>query len=87
VQKDMPLYALQELGGGKVRRMVRRYVHLTAEHVAPYAERLGEAQVRRSEFMAQIRHSARNEKAPASLQALELVARPAGFEPTTPPGS
>jgi len=45
VQKDMPLYALQELGGGKVRRMVRRYAHLTAEHVAPYAERLGEAQV------------------------------------------
>ena len=35
-----PLHALQELGGWESAEMVRRYAHLTAEHLAPYADRL-----------------------------------------------
>lgn len=40
VQSGTPLYALQELGGWASTEMVRRYAHLAAEHLAPYAERL-----------------------------------------------
>ena len=40
VQKGTPLYALQELGGWESPEMVRRYAHLSAEHLAPYADRL-----------------------------------------------
>jgi len=39
-QGSTPLYALQELGGWKSSEMVRRYAHLAAEHLAPYADRL-----------------------------------------------
>ena len=34
--------------------------------------------------MAQIRHSARNEKGLHHCKPFDLLARPAGFEPTTP---
>jgi len=40
VQKGTPIYALQELGGWESPEMVRRYAHLSAEHLAPYADRL-----------------------------------------------
>lgn len=40
VQLGTPLYALQELGGWESPEMVRRYAHLSAEHLAPYADRL-----------------------------------------------
>ena len=40
VQHGTPLFALQELGGWESPEMVRRYAHLTAEHLAPYADRL-----------------------------------------------
>ncbi len=40
VQNGTPLHALQELGGWETADMVRRYAHLTADHLAPYAERL-----------------------------------------------
>jgi len=40
VQGGTPLYALQELGGWQSTEMVRRYAHFSAEHLAPYAERL-----------------------------------------------
>ena len=40
VQNGTPLFALQELGGWESAEMVRRYAHLTAEHLAPYADRL-----------------------------------------------
>jgi len=40
VQNGTPLYALQELGGWESPEMVRRYAHLSAEHLAPYADRL-----------------------------------------------
>ena len=40
VQQGTPLFALQELGGWESSEMVRRYAHLAAEHLAPYADRL-----------------------------------------------
>jgi integrase len=39
VQNGTPLFALQELGGWESAEMVRRYAHLAADHLAPYAER------------------------------------------------
>jgi integrase len=41
VQSGTPLYALQELGGWESSEMVRRYAHLSAEHLAPFADRHG----------------------------------------------
>ena len=41
VQSGTPLFALQELGGWESTEMVRRYAHLAADHLAPYADRLG----------------------------------------------
>ena len=41
VQNGTPLHALQELGGWESVEMVRRYAHFSAEHLAPYADRLG----------------------------------------------
>lgn len=40
VQGGTPLFALQELGGWESVEMVRRYAHLAADHLAPYADRL-----------------------------------------------
>ena len=40
MQSGTPLFALQELGGWESAEMVRRYAHLAADHLAPYAERL-----------------------------------------------
>ena len=40
VQNGTPLFALQELGGWESPEMVRRYAHLSADHLAPFAERL-----------------------------------------------
>jgi hypothetical protein len=34
------LFALQEMGGWQSAEMVRRYAHLAADHLAPYAETL-----------------------------------------------
>jgi integrase len=40
VQAGTPLFALQEMGGWSSAKMVRRYAHLAADHLAPYAEKL-----------------------------------------------
>lgn len=40
MQSGTPQFALQELGGWESAEMVRRYAHLAADHLAPYAERL-----------------------------------------------
>lgn len=37
VQRGTPLHALQELGGWESYEMVRRYAHLSADHLADYA--------------------------------------------------
>ena len=42
VQNGTPLFALQELGGWESPEMVRRYAHMSADHLAPYADRLCE---------------------------------------------
>jgi integrase len=42
VQSGTPLFALQELAGWETERMVRRYAHLSGEHLAPHAERMAE---------------------------------------------
>ena len=36
IQHGTPLFALQELGGWETERMVRRYAHLSAEHLVVY---------------------------------------------------
>jgi len=61
VQNGTPLFALQELGGWQSPEMVRRYAHLAADHLAPYAERLGAVRAIAIENMAQIRHSSESE--------------------------
>jgi integrase len=40
VQAGTPLHALQELGGWESVEMVRRYAHLSGEHLAEYVDRL-----------------------------------------------
>jgi integrase len=45
VQNGTPLHVLQEMGGWESPEMVRRYAHLSAEHLAPYAERLSSLRV------------------------------------------
>ncbi|MES2488503.1 MAG: site-specific integrase [Pseudomonadota bacterium] len=42
VQSGTPTYALQELGGWASTEMVRRYAHLSANHLANYAERFAQ---------------------------------------------
>jgi integrase len=40
VQAGTPLHVLQELGGWESVEMVRRYAHLSSEHLADYVDRL-----------------------------------------------
>jgi integrase len=40
VQNGTPLFALQELAGWETEKMVRRYAHLDADHLAVYAGKL-----------------------------------------------
>lgn len=40
VQAGTPLHALQELGAWESAEMVRRYAHLSSEHLSQYVERL-----------------------------------------------
>lgn len=40
VQAGTPLHVLQELGGWESAEMVRRYAHLSSEHLAEYVDRL-----------------------------------------------
>ncbi|MBI1731878.1 MAG: site-specific integrase, partial [Gammaproteobacteria bacterium] len=42
MQAGTPLFALQELGGWASTEMVRRYAHLSSEHLAKYADRMAE---------------------------------------------
>jgi len=42
IQQGTPLIALQELGGWETERMVRRYAHLAADHLAAF---VGNAQI------------------------------------------
>ena len=42
VQAGTPLYVLQELGGWSSAEMVRKYAHLSSEHLAAYAEQMSQ---------------------------------------------
>ncbi|TLZ28905.1 MAG: hypothetical protein E6K29_10845 [Gammaproteobacteria bacterium] len=53
VQNGTPLFALQELAGWETEKMVRRYAHFAAGHLALYADNLeshGTAAARPSDF-------------------------------------
>ena len=45
VQAGTPLYVLQELGGWESVEMVRKYAHLSSQHLIGYVDRLSEMQV------------------------------------------
>ena len=45
MQNGTPQFVLPELGGWASAEMVRRYADLAADHLAPYAERLGSIRV------------------------------------------
>jgi len=62
VQNGTPLFALQELGGWASTDMVRRYAHLAADHLAPYAERLSTTRAMETETMTRFGHSPANSK-------------------------
>ncbi|MGH8246680.1 MAG: tyrosine-type recombinase/integrase, partial [Gammaproteobacteria bacterium] len=42
IQAGTPQYVLQELGGWSCAEMVKRYAHLSSEHLAEFADRLEE---------------------------------------------
>jgi len=44
IQAGTPLHVLQELGGWETTEMVRRYAHLSSDHLAAYVNRLSENQ-------------------------------------------
>ena len=75
VQKGTPLVALQELGGWESAQMVRRYAHLSAEHLAPYAERLCAPRAEKS-FTGTFWSHRRNDKGLTMSQALDLSGAP-----------
>jgi integrase len=45
VQAGTPLHVLQELGGWETAEMVRRYAHLSSDHLAQYVDRLDNLRV------------------------------------------
>jgi len=45
VQSGTPLHVLQELGGWETAEMVRRYAHLSSEHLAQYVDRFSPLRV------------------------------------------
>ena len=87
VQRGTPLYALQEMGGWESPEMVRRYAHFTAEHLprSRIACALrGRWSNRWAAPAARLRHSRRRIRACIAASPFGKMARPAGFEPTTP---
>jgi integrase len=71
VQQGTPLHALQELGGWESAEMVRRYAHFSAEHLAPYADRLCALRVIDDVPHGTNRAQATNEKGASSANPLE----------------
>lgn len=61
VQEGTPLHVVQELGGWKSYEMVQRYAHLTADHLAPHAERIVRKPDVPSESVDDVAESATNQ--------------------------
>ena len=57
MQQGTPLFVLQELGGWESAEMARRYAHLAADHLAPFAGRLSALSVPGQESTARLQHS------------------------------
>ena len=57
MQQGTPRFVLQELGGWESAEMVRRYAHLAADHLAPFADRLSALNVPATESWARFGHS------------------------------
>jgi len=53
MQSGTPLSVLQELGGWESAEMVRRYAHLSVEHLVEYAERIAKPRVVQGTNLAQ----------------------------------
>lgn len=70
VQNGTPLFALQELGGWESPEMVRRYAHLSADHLTPYADRLCALQVVEDRADGTFRAQSTNEKELAVANSL-----------------
>ena len=80
-----PLFALQELGGWESAEMVRRYAHLAADHLAPYAERLCAARVMESEprhvlAVPKTARGCRRQALVLLIAGQDLNLRPSGYE-------
>lgn len=78
VQAGTPLYALQEMGGWKTVEMVRRYAHLSAEHLAEHAARIGGLGIGKA------RPSDSSDDSDNATEAKSLMAERKGFEPLCP---
>jgi len=78
VQNGTPLFALQELGGWESAEMVRRYAHLVADHLAPYAERLCAAREVENETVARFGTVSKTARA-CRRQALDCLVAGARF--------
>ena len=83
VQNGTPLFALQELGGWESPEMVRRYAHLAADHLAPYAERLCAGRAVAAASDGTNSAQGRKRQGLASLQPLDMLVGRAGIEPAT----
>jgi hypothetical protein len=83
MQIGTPLFVLQELGGWESPEMVRRYAHLSAEHLAPHAERLCTLRAEESPDYGTNTAQAYKCQGPALRQALESLVGRAGIEPAT----
>jgi hypothetical protein len=71
VQNGTPLFALQELGGWESPEMVRRYAHLSADHLTPYADRLCALRVVETPAVDTNWSQATNEKELAAANSFE----------------
>ena len=78
MQNGTPLFALQELGGWESAEMVRRYAHLAADHLAPYAERLCAARAMENETVARFGTVPKTARA-CRRQALDCLVAGARF--------
>ena len=78
VQPGTPLQVLKELGGWETLKMVQRYAHLSADHLAQWVQPM---MVQAGPQLAAIRGEWERGKL---LKAFSLLVRPAGIEPATP---